>query len=300
MEVLYQLSYSPARDGHDTSAGRDDLGPVRSPRMTRRRPQPTPDVPRYRYNAALANEIEAKWQDRWEAEHTFWAPNPTARSPSGFDAVARPPQALRARHVPVPERRRAARRPPARLHRHRRLRPLQAHAAATTCCTRWATTRSACRPSSTRSRPASTRASPPRRTSPTCAASCGRSGSATTRGAASPPPTSPTTAGRSGSSCSSSTPGTTTTQDRARPIAELVAELEAGARAPRATPTPTACRGASSTTRTRRAVVDSYRLAYLDEAPVNWCPALGTVLANEEVTADGRSERGNHPVFRRR
>ena len=58
-------------------------------------------------------------------------------------------------------------------------------------------------------------------------------------------------------------------------------------------------RGASSTARTRRAVVDSYRLAYLDEAPVNWCPALGTVLANEEVTADGRSERGNHPVFRR-
>ena len=32
---------------------------------------------------------------------------------------------------------------------------------------------------------------------------------------------------------------------------------------------------------------------------MNWCPALGTVLANEEVTADGRSERGNHPVFRR-
>ena len=35
------------------------------------------------------------------------------------------------------------------------------------------------------------------------------------------------------------------------------------------------------------------------EAPVNWCPGLGTVLANEEVTADGRSERGNFPVFRR-
>ena len=50
---------------------------------------------------------------------------------------------------------------------------------------------------------------------------------------------------------------------------------------------------------TRRAVVDSYRLAYLDDAIVNWCPALGTVLANEEVTAEGRSERGNHPVFRR-
>ncbi len=42
-----------------------------------------------------------------------------------------------------------------------------------------------------------------------------------------------------------------------------------------------------------------HRLAYLAEVPVNWCPALGTVLANEEVTADGRSERGNHPVVRR-
>lgn len=39
-------------------------------------------------------------------------------------------------------------------------------------------------------------------------------------------------------------------------------------------------------------------LAYLDEVAVNWCPALGTVLANEEVI-DGRSERGNHPVERR-
>uniref|UniRef100_A0A7C4LIQ8 Leucine--tRNA ligase n=1 Tax=Schlesneria paludicola TaxID=360056 RepID=A0A7C4LIQ8_9PLAN len=44
---------------------------------------------------------------------------------------------------------------------------------------------------------------------------------------------------------------------------------------------------------------DAHRLAYMHEAPVNWCPALGTVLANEEVTADGRSERGNHPVERR-
>ena len=39
-------------------------------------------------------------------------------------------------------------------------------------------------------------------------------------------------------------------------------------------------------------------LAYIAEVPVNWCPALGTVLANEEVI-DGRSERGNHPVVRR-
>lgn len=42
---------------------------------------------------------------------------------------------------------------------------------------------------------------------------------------------------------------------------------------------------------------DKHRLAYQHEAPVNWCPALGTVLANEEVV-DGKSERGDHPVER--
>lgn len=39
-------------------------------------------------------------------------------------------------------------------------------------------------------------------------------------------------------------------------------------------------------------------LAYIDDVPVNWCPALGTVLANEEVI-DGKSERGGHEVFKR-
>jgi len=67
---------------------------------------------------------------------------------------------------------------------------------------------------------------------------------------------------------------------RARPIREL--------------PVPADLTGAD-----RRRFVDDRRLAYIAEAPVNWCPALGTVLANEEVTADGRSERGNHPVYRR-
>ena len=42
-----------------------------------------------------------------------------------------------------------------------------------------------------------------------------------------------------------------------------------------------------------------HRLAYLAEVPVNWCPRLGTVLSNEEVTNEGRSDRGNHPVYRR-
>ncbi len=45
----------------------------------------------------------------------------------------------------------------------------------------------------------------------------------------------------------------------------------------------------------REEVLQNYRIAYLDEVPVNWCPALGTVLANDEVK-DGLSERGGHPV----
>ena len=48
----------------------------------------------------------------------------------------------------------------------------------------------------------------------------------------------------------------------------------------------------------RRAYRDAHRLAYVAEAPVWWCPALGTVLANEEVV-NGRSEVGGHPVVRR-
>ncbi|MAT70967.1 MAG: leucine--tRNA ligase [Planctomycetaceae bacterium] len=47
-----------------------------------------------------------------------------------------------------------------------------------------------------------------------------------------------------------------------------------------------------------RAYQDERRLAFQSHAPVNWCPALGTVLANEEVI-DGKSERGGHPVERR-
>lgn len=48
----------------------------------------------------------------------------------------------------------------------------------------------------------------------------------------------------------------------------------------------------------KRKYIDDHRLAYESFAPVNWCPALGTVLANEEVIG-GLSERGSHPVFRK-
>lgn len=83
--------------------------------------------------------------------------------------------------------------------------------------------------------------------------------------------------------------------DRARPISELVAELESGRRStgPQARP------WAKMDSNERAAHIDAHRLAYLADVDVNWCPALGTVLANEEVTADGRSERGNHPVLKR-
>ncbi|MFC7405948.1 leucine--tRNA ligase [Georgenia alba] len=81
---------------------------------------------------------------------------------------------------------------------------------------------------------------------------------------------------------------------RARPVSELVAEYEAGTR-----PTPDGRPWSALTDSERHEVVDSQRLAYISDAPVNWCPGLGTVLANEEVTADGRSERGNFPVFKR-
>ncbi|MFQ5335110.1 MAG: class I tRNA ligase family protein [Flavobacteriales bacterium] len=49
----------------------------------------------------------------------------------------------------------------------------------------------------------------------------------------------------------------------------------------------------------RQKVLLNYRLAFLSEAVVNWCPAMGTVLANDEVK-DGRSERGGHPVVQKR
>lgn len=81
---------------------------------------------------------------------------------------------------------------------------------------------------------------------------------------------------------------------KARPIDELVAQFESGERA-----VPGSTRAWSELSAVERAdVLSGYRLAYASDAPVNWCPGLGTVLANEEVTADGRSERGNFPVFK--
>ena len=81
--------------------------------------------------------------------------------------------------------------------------------------------------------------------------------------------------------------------NRARPIADLVPSSRR-ARAPARWP------GLERADRAdQRRVVDGHRLAYISTELVNWCPGLGTVLANEEVTADGRSDVGNYPVYRR-
>jgi len=83
--------------------------------------------------------------------------------------------------------------------------------------------------------------------------------------------------------------------DRARPVSELIAEFEAGTR-----PLDDGRRWTELSSTERAEVLDAHRLVYRADSMVNWCPGLGTVLANEEVTPEGRSERGNFPVFRKR
>ncbi len=81
--------------------------------------------------------------------------------------------------------------------------------------------------------------------------------------------------------------------NKAQPIEDLVKEFESGVRN---------IEGRSwneLSDAEQAAEIDNYRLAYLADSVVNWCPGLGTVLANEEVTADGKSERGNFDVFKR-
>ncbi|MFV0494323.1 leucine--tRNA ligase [Mycobacterium sp.] len=82
---------------------------------------------------------------------------------------------------------------------------------------------------------------------------------------------------------------------RARPIAELISEFDTGTRQ-----LDDGRAWAELTAGERAEVIDGHRLVYRADSMVNWCPGLGTVLAHEEVTADGRSDRGNFPIFRKR
>ncbi len=88
--------------------------------------------------------------------------------------------------------------------------------------------------------------------------------------------------------------------DRARPIADLVAHLEThGTEGLDAAGTEelgfTAAEWAAMTPKQKSEALMNWRMAYLGNTMVNWCPKLGTVLANDEVS-EGLSVRGGHPV----
>ena len=82
----------------------------------------------------------------------------------------------------------------------------------------------------------------------------------------------------------------------ARPICELVDEFKS---AKREIPGFAGKKWEELSKVEQADVLNDFRIAYISKSPVNWCPGLGTVLANEEVTAEGKSERGNFPVFQR-
>ena len=267
----------------------------------RRRAQSPPGrhAPAPLHGRARRARSRPAWQDRWEREGTFLTPNPVGDLSAGFDKVADRPKLYVLDMFPYPSgaglhvghplgyigtdvyaRYQRMTRPQRRAHHGlRRLRPARR------------AVRGADRPAPARR--------PPRPTSPPCGASCGAWAWPTTRAGRSPPSTRATTGGPSGSSCRSSTPGTTPTPTGPGPSTTWSPSSTPAPASRARAPTRTGARGPSCRPTERRVVVDNHRLAYVNEAPVNWCPGLGTVLANEEVTADGRSERGNFPVFKR-
>ena len=92
--------------------------------------------------------------------------------------------------------------------------------------------------------------------------------------------------------------------EKARPIEELVAAFEKGGSAAVNAacsdgPAFTADEWKAFSEKEKADTLMRYRIAYQGESTVNWCPALGTVLANDEVK-DGYSERGGHPVFQKK
>ena len=250
-------------------------------------PKPASDEPKFRYTASVAADIEPKWQEYWAAHHTFEVPDCPADTmepkayildmfpyPSGAGLHVGHPLGYIATDV---------------------LRPLQAddrpQRAAHAGLRRLRPARRAVRGR----RPARTRGSPPR-------------------------PTSRATRRRSTGSAWATTRGAVVRDDRPDLLqvdaVDLPADLQllvrrAGRQGPpdqpadRAVRLPapagprTAAPGPTLSAQEQATIIDAHRLAYIAEAPVNWCPGLGTVLSNEEVTADGRSERGNFPVFKR-
>lgn len=253
----------------------------------------TEDQPKFRYTAELANEVERRWQDRWEAERVFWTPNTTGLLAEDPRGVAGRPHLFLLDMFPYPSGKGLHVGHPlgyigtdvyARFQRMNGFNVLHAmgYDAFGLPAEQYAVQTG----------------QHPRVTTEQNIAAMKRQLRAL--GLAHDPRRGPATTDPSYYRW---------TQwiflqiynawydegaNRARPIAELVEEYRAGTR-----PTPQELPFDDLGVREQRELIDSYRLAYVAEAPVNWCPGLGTVLANEEVTADGRSERGNFPVYRR-
>ena len=252
--------------------------------------------------------IEKKWQQYWLENKTFAALDPAEAGdmPKTYVLDMFPYPSGAGLHVGHPEGYTAT----------DIVSPLSAHAAGTTCCTRWAGTRSACPPSSTPSRPTRTRADTTEENIKNFRRQIQMLG------------------------LSYDWDREVDTTDpeyynwtqwiflqlfnsyfdpidqKAMPIGHLINELvnENLVVAPdgsdrtstrrrrgwRRSPARCASSGSGASCRReeQREVIDGQRLAYMDEVPVNWCPGLGTVLANEEVI-DGKSEVGGFPVERR-
>jgi leucyl-tRNA synthetase len=252
----------------------------------------TPDTPPFRYRAALATEIEARWQERWLREHTFEAPNP-AGPLADPERLARRPKLFLLDMFPYPS--------GAGLHvghplgyigtdvfgRYRRMKgdnvlhalgydafglPAEQFAIDTGTHPRVRTEENIINYRRQLGRLGL--AHDPRRSVATTDESYYR----WTQWIFLQIFNAWYDADRGG----------------ARPIEDLIDEFAQGTR-----PTPDGRPWSDLSEVEQRRLVDDRRLAYVAEAPVNWCPGLGTVLANEEVTPEGRSDRGNYPVFRR-
>lgn len=236
-------------------------------------PAPSDTAPAFRYSARLANEIEGKWQDYWEEQRTFWTPNPSGPLSDGFDAAKDRTKLYVLDMFPYPS--------GAGLHvghplgyigtdvfsRFKRMTGHNVlHALGYDAFGLPAEQYALETGQHPRAATEKNIANMKRQLRALGLGHDPRRGVATT-----------------------DVPYYRWTQwiflqifnswydpdaDKARPISELDPGLSPEE-------------------------VDAHRLAYLDDAIVNWCPGLGTVLANEEVTADGRSDRGNFPVFKR-
>jgi len=256
------------------------------------------DQPRFRYHARLANEIELRWQDHWEAAGTFRTPNPAGPLAAGFDQAAGRPKFMIMDMFPYPSGSGLHVGHPLgyigtdvyarylRMTGHNVLHPF-GYDAFGLPAEQYAIDTGQ-HPKATTQRNIANMRRQLRR--------LGLGHDLRREFATTDPAYYKWTQWiflQIFNSWFDSAAG------RARPIGELVAEFESGSRAPVSEANPAGRPWADMGDTDRRKVVDSYRLAYISEELVNWCPGLGTVLANEEITADGRSDIGNYPVYRR-